>query len=324
MILAVLFGVLALAAWSPFLRRLDPQRRPQRAHPVADPRRGADAGGGPDVRARDHRRRPRRPAGDRPARLRARPAAGARGRRRRPPTTSAAIATEPPRSPSRRSRRPSPSDERRRAEIRRERLRQVRERQPDRAPADGALPRRTSTSWWSRTGAREVHEVGCGEGELAIRLARQGLRVRGTDAFPQVLEEARRRAGDRRGGRDRLRGDAGRAARARQARGGADRLLRGARAPRGPRPRAGGAGGPGPALADRERAARAALARAQPGAARTTSGGSATRRAPQSLVEARLRAVSRPALRGSRAEDAHPVDHGSLPRRDRSDRSPPS
>ena len=35
-----------------------------------------------------------------------------------------------------------------------------------------------------RTGAREAHEVGCGEGELAIRLARNGLRVRGSDAFP--------------------------------------------------------------------------------------------------------------------------------------------
>jgi 2-polyprenyl-3-methyl-5-hydroxy-6-metoxy-1,4-benzoquinol methylase len=45
-----------------------------------------------------------------------------------------------------------------------------------------------------RAGASEVHEVGCGEGELAIRLARSGLRARGTDAFPQVLEEARRRA----------------------------------------------------------------------------------------------------------------------------------
>jgi SAM-dependent methyltransferase len=45
-----------------------------------------------------------------------------------------------------------------------------------------------------RTGASEAHEVGCGEGELAIRLARRGLRVRGTDASPQVLEEARRRA----------------------------------------------------------------------------------------------------------------------------------
>ena len=45
-----------------------------------------------------------------------------------------------------------------------------------------------------RTGAAEAHEVGCGEGELAIRLARRGIRMRGTDAFPQVLEEARRRA----------------------------------------------------------------------------------------------------------------------------------
>ncbi len=45
-----------------------------------------------------------------------------------------------------------------------------------------------------RTGAIEAHEVGCGEGELAIRLARRGIRVRGTDAVPQVLEEARQRA----------------------------------------------------------------------------------------------------------------------------------
>jgi SAM-dependent methyltransferase len=45
-----------------------------------------------------------------------------------------------------------------------------------------------------QTGASEAHEVGCGEGELAIRLARGGLRVRGSDAFPDVLEEARRRA----------------------------------------------------------------------------------------------------------------------------------
>ena len=45
-----------------------------------------------------------------------------------------------------------------------------------------------------RTGAREAHEVGCGEGELSIRLAARGIRVHGTDAFPQVVEEARRRA----------------------------------------------------------------------------------------------------------------------------------
>ena len=46
----------------------------------------------------------------------------------------------------------------------------------------------------ARTGARTAHEVGCGEGELSIRLARRGIRVQGTDAFPQVLEEARARA----------------------------------------------------------------------------------------------------------------------------------
>jgi 2-polyprenyl-3-methyl-5-hydroxy-6-metoxy-1,4-benzoquinol methylase len=45
-----------------------------------------------------------------------------------------------------------------------------------------------------RTRANEAHEVGCGEGELAIRLARRGLRVRGSDAAPGVLGEARRRA----------------------------------------------------------------------------------------------------------------------------------
>jgi 2-polyprenyl-3-methyl-5-hydroxy-6-metoxy-1,4-benzoquinol methylase len=44
-----------------------------------------------------------------------------------------------------------------------------------------------------RTGAREAHEVGCGEGEISSRLARRGIRMRGTDAFPRVLEEARRR-----------------------------------------------------------------------------------------------------------------------------------
>ncbi len=46
----------------------------------------------------------------------------------------------------------------------------------------------------ARSGAREAHEVGCGEGELAIRLARAGLAVRGTDASAAVVAEARRRA----------------------------------------------------------------------------------------------------------------------------------
>jgi 2-polyprenyl-3-methyl-5-hydroxy-6-metoxy-1,4-benzoquinol methylase len=45
-----------------------------------------------------------------------------------------------------------------------------------------------------RTGAAEAHEVGCGEGELTMRLARSGLRARGTDAYPEVISEARDRA----------------------------------------------------------------------------------------------------------------------------------
>ena len=45
-----------------------------------------------------------------------------------------------------------------------------------------------------RTGATDVHEVGCGEGELAQRLAARGMRVRGTDAAPRAIVEARDRA----------------------------------------------------------------------------------------------------------------------------------
>jgi len=45
-----------------------------------------------------------------------------------------------------------------------------------------------------RTGAREAHEVGCGEGELSLLMARRGLRVRGSDAFEGVLGTARERA----------------------------------------------------------------------------------------------------------------------------------
>jgi SAM-dependent methyltransferase len=45
-----------------------------------------------------------------------------------------------------------------------------------------------------RTGAREAHEVGCGEGELAQRLAGAGLTVRGSDVSPEVVAEARERA----------------------------------------------------------------------------------------------------------------------------------
>jgi 2-polyprenyl-3-methyl-5-hydroxy-6-metoxy-1,4-benzoquinol methylase len=45
-----------------------------------------------------------------------------------------------------------------------------------------------------RTGASEAHEVGCGEGEISMLLARRGMRVRGSDVSAEVIEEARRRA----------------------------------------------------------------------------------------------------------------------------------
>jgi 2-polyprenyl-3-methyl-5-hydroxy-6-metoxy-1,4-benzoquinol methylase len=43
------------------------------------------------------------------------------------------------------------------------------------------------------TGARDVHEVGCGEGELLLRLARRGLHARGSDVSERVIDYARRR-----------------------------------------------------------------------------------------------------------------------------------
>ena len=46
----------------------------------------------------------------------------------------------------------------------------------------------------AQTGAGEAHEVGCGEGELSLMLARDGLRMRGSDVSAEVIEEARRRA----------------------------------------------------------------------------------------------------------------------------------
>ncbi len=44
------------------------------------------------------------------------------------------------------------------------------------------------------SGAASAHEVGCGEGELSMLMAREGMRVRGSDAFGEVVAEARRRA----------------------------------------------------------------------------------------------------------------------------------
>jgi 2-polyprenyl-3-methyl-5-hydroxy-6-metoxy-1,4-benzoquinol methylase len=46
----------------------------------------------------------------------------------------------------------------------------------------------------TRTGAREAHEVGCGEGELSLALARDGLAIRGSDISAEVVSEARERA----------------------------------------------------------------------------------------------------------------------------------
>jgi 2-polyprenyl-3-methyl-5-hydroxy-6-metoxy-1,4-benzoquinol methylase len=45
-----------------------------------------------------------------------------------------------------------------------------------------------------RSGAREVHEVGCGEGFLARLLALDGYEVRGSDLSPATIAEARRRS----------------------------------------------------------------------------------------------------------------------------------
>jgi 2-polyprenyl-3-methyl-5-hydroxy-6-metoxy-1,4-benzoquinol methylase len=45
-----------------------------------------------------------------------------------------------------------------------------------------------------RSNATEAHEVGCGEGEISMLLARRGLRVRGSDVSAEVIEEARRRS----------------------------------------------------------------------------------------------------------------------------------
>ena len=45
-----------------------------------------------------------------------------------------------------------------------------------------------------RSGARQVHEVGCGEGFLSTMLAARGLVVRGSDLSPSAVAIARGRA----------------------------------------------------------------------------------------------------------------------------------
>ncbi len=41
-----------------------------------------------------------------------------------------------------------------------------------------------------RTGATEVHEIGCGEGHLSARMARMGLTVRSSDFSHEIIEQA--------------------------------------------------------------------------------------------------------------------------------------
>lgn len=48
-----------------------------------------------------------------------------------------------------------------------------------------------------RSGATDLHEVGCGEGLLALELARRGRRVRGSDFSQRIVEIARANARDR-------------------------------------------------------------------------------------------------------------------------------
>jgi SAM-dependent methyltransferase len=47
-----------------------------------------------------------------------------------------------------------------------------------------------------RTGARDIHEVGCGEGFLSTRLAASGVAVRGSDLSAAAVAAARQRAAD--------------------------------------------------------------------------------------------------------------------------------
>ena len=46
----------------------------------------------------------------------------------------------------------------------------------------------------TRVPASDALEIGCGEGELSIRLARRGFRLRGCDISAQIVDEARERA----------------------------------------------------------------------------------------------------------------------------------
>jgi 2-polyprenyl-3-methyl-5-hydroxy-6-metoxy-1,4-benzoquinol methylase len=47
-----------------------------------------------------------------------------------------------------------------------------------------------------QSGAKQVHEVGCGEGFLSTMLARNGFAVRGSDVAPAAIAAARERAAE--------------------------------------------------------------------------------------------------------------------------------
>ena len=67
-----------------------------------------------------------------------------------------------------------------------------------RNPIARALVRGFMTSFdalIAESGAHDVHEVGCGEGNLAARMRAQGLIVRGSDFSEAIIAEARRRHG---------------------------------------------------------------------------------------------------------------------------------
>ena len=154
--------------------------------------------------------------------------------------------------------------------------------------------------------------MGCGEGELAIRLASAGLAVRGTDASAEVVAEARRRARAA-GRRDRLPRGPGPEPRSALRRRRADRLLRGARAPRRSR--------------SRRSTALATLARpwllvsvpreplwrgAQPRPAQVRRRARQHARPPRPLVEAPVPRLPRAAGRGGRGAQPAAVDDGAL------------
>jgi 2-polyprenyl-3-methyl-5-hydroxy-6-metoxy-1,4-benzoquinol methylase len=46
----------------------------------------------------------------------------------------------------------------------------------------------------ARSGARDAHEIGCGVGHLSVRMAKKGLKVRGSDISSEILVMARENA----------------------------------------------------------------------------------------------------------------------------------